>query len=188
MPKKSRKALDFETAFGYPFKKPIRLWYILWGLIPILGWFAIGGFTIRIVNNFIKGDFKEIPRMEFSDDLSLGAVMFIKALPAWIAITAASMILSLIPIIGFLSSLFISLFLVPILSINFIKHQTVESYFDFQILKKVFDNISEYSIALLKQIALGIIYIVLTIVLVGIPAGQFSRSIFIADFYGKYVK
>jgi hypothetical protein len=52
----------------------------------------------------------------------------------------------------------------------------------------VFDNLGDYVVALLKTIALRAIFLLLIIVLVGIPAGAFAQNIFIADFYRRYVK
>ncbi len=76
-----KEELDFKTAFGYPFRRATGLLNILWVLLPIIGWFALGGCGIRIVKHFIKGDFNELPLFNFSEDLSLGFFMFIKAIP-----------------------------------------------------------------------------------------------------------
>ena len=57
--------IDFKTAFYYPFNRPIGLLNILWVLLPIIGWFALFGYTIVIIKHFIKGDFKELPEFGF---------------------------------------------------------------------------------------------------------------------------
>ena len=55
------KKLDFGTAFKYPFNRAKRMWYILWLLVPIIGWFALGGYSIRLVKEFTKGKYKHLP-------------------------------------------------------------------------------------------------------------------------------
>ncbi len=88
--------------------------------------------------------------------------------------------------IGF--QLLISLFILPILTINFLKKETVGSYFEFNILKSVFDNLGDYVLVILKSILLGIIFLVMWVILVGIPAGSFTQNMFLADFYRRNVK
>ena len=39
-----------------------------------------------------------------------------------------------------------------------------------------------------KSIGLGLIFFLMMIILVGIPAGSFTKNIFLADFYGRRVK
>jgi hypothetical protein len=39
---------------------------------------------------------------------------------------------------------------------------------------------------MLKSLALQLIFLVMIIVLVGIPAGAFTKNIFIADFYRRH--
>jgi hypothetical protein len=183
-----KEALTFENAFHYPFNRAKGLLNILWFFIPIIGWFALGGYIIRIKQQFISGQFKELPIFNFSDHFKFGFFMFVKSLPFGIAYGIVYAILSLIPILGFLANLFIALFLVPILAMNFFKYETVESYFEFNKVKFVFDNFEDYIVALLKSIALGIIFLFMMLVLVGWPAGAFTKNIFIADFYGRKVK
>ena len=71
---------------------------------------------------------------------------------------------------------------------NFFKKETIESLFEFKKVNAVFDNFMEYIVVVLKSIALQIIFLIMIIVLVGIPAGSFTKNIFFADFYGKYCK
>ena len=180
--------LTFEAAFKYPFNRAKGMWNILWIFIPIIGWFALGGYTIRIKQQFISGQFKELPVFDFSDHFKFGFFMFIKSLPFAIAYGIVYMILSFIPFVGFLGNLFLAFFIAPILAMNFFKYETVESYFEFSKIKFVFDNFEDYIVALLKSIALGIIFLFMMLVLVGWPAGSFTKNIFIADFYGRRVK
>lgn len=191
MAKKAKKrvgAITFETAFKYPFKRPAGLLNILWVLLPIIGWFALIGYNIRIIKNFVKGNFEELPLFDFSEDLKLGFFMFLKLIPFVVIIAVINWVLGKIPFAGFLAILFISLFIIPVLIINFFVKETIESYFDFSKVKYVFDNLEDYVITVLKSIALGIIFLLMYIVLVGIPAGTFTKNIFFADFYRRYVE
>lgn len=72
--------------------------------------------------------------------------------------------------------------------VNFFRKQTLESFFEFQLLDIVRNNLGDYVMAVLKQYALVIIFAILSIVLVGIPAMFFTNSIFIANFYGRLVE
>lgn len=181
--------LDFKTAFNYPFNRPVGMLNILWFFLPILGWLALGGYTVRIVQEFTKGKYKQLPQLKFGSDMSLGFFMFLKSLP-FMAIYMAIMLVLAISHpwlrIGF--QLLISLFILPILTINFLKKETVGSYFEFNILKSVFDNLGDYVLVILKSILLGIIFLVMWVILVGIPAGSFTQNMFLADFYRRNVK
>jgi len=165
------------------------MWNILWILLPIIGWFALGGYGIRIVKEFTKGKFKRLPVLSFKSDFKLGFVMFIKSLPF---VIAYSIVLSLLDIsilwVEVPVRIFADLFILPILFIHFFNRETVKSLFEFKILKSIFTNIGDYIITLLKSILLGIIFLVMIIVLVGLPAGAFTQDMFLADFYRRRVK
>ncbi len=185
------KTLDFNTAFKYPFNRAVGMWNILWVLFPIIGWFALGGYGVRIVQEFSKGHFKQLPTMKFSDDLGLGFMMFLKAIPFVVAYLVVFTILGKILepewLMGLITTLF-GIFVLPILAMNFMNKETVESFFEFRILESVFSNLGDYIIAMLKSILLGIIFLLMWIVLVGLPAGSFTKNIFLADFYRRRVK
>jgi len=181
--------LDFKTAFKYPFNRARGMWNILWVLLPIIGWFALGGYSIRIVKEFSKGKFKKLPTFKFSSDLKLGFMMFLKSIPFIIVYNVILGILGVIdPRVRGLGEFLLCLFMVPILTINFFNKETVGSFFELEIISSVFNNLGDYIVALLKSILLGIIFLIMIIVLVGIPAGAFTQNIFLADFYGRRVK
>ncbi|MBI2136803.1 DUF4013 domain-containing protein [Candidatus Woesearchaeota archaeon] len=182
-------SLDFKTAFKYPFNRPIGMLNILWLLLPILGSFANYGYLVVIIRQFLNNDFKELPEFNFKDNLSLGFFMFLKTIPfilVFVVIQAISTMFN--PLIGILVILFISLFILPILYINFIKNGTVGSFFDFNAIVPVFNNFGEYLIVLLKTVGLAILFLLMVLILVGFPAMIFTQNIFYADFYRKYVK
>jgi hypothetical protein len=179
--------LNFSTAFKYPFKRPLGLWNILWVLVPIIGWLAVAGYIIRIIQGFIRGEFERLPEFTFSKNLELGFFMLIKSIPFGLVYAIVATILIKID-----SSLTFIIFLfqviaLPILTMNFIHKETVSSYFEFEIIMSVFNNIEDYVVVLFKSILLAIIFVVMSLILVGIPAMAFTYYIFVADFYRRRV-
>jgi hypothetical protein len=187
MAKKAK--LNFKTAFKYPFNRAKGMWNILWLLLPIIGWLVLGGYGIRIVQEFSKGKFKQLPILSFKSDLKLGFFMFLKSLPFVIVYVIILIILTVInPWLRGVIQVLLSIFVVPILIINFLNKETVSSLFEFKILKSVFTNLGDYVIAMLKSILLGLVFLLMIVILVGIPAGSFTKNIFMADFYRRNVK
>jgi|TARA_Y100000310_G_scaffold139848_1_gene139182 hypothetical protein len=117
-----------------------------------------------------------------------GFFMFLKALPFVLVYMLFLGILDTInPWLG-LIKIFTGLFVIPILAINFINKETVSSFFEFGIVKYVFTNLGDYIVAILKEILLQLIFFIMWIILVSLPAGSFTRNIFLADFYRRRVK
>ena len=171
------------------FKKPGRLLYGLLVLIPILGWFVLFGYLTRLINEFVKGRYEGLIKLNIIEDLKLGFVIFLKALPFFIVlITIQNAVSQVNETLGLLVSLLLSLFVSPILEINFYRKQTIKSFFEFGILHVVKDDFGDYTITILKQIALGIVFLILSLVLIGIPAFLFTQVIFISNFYGRVVE
>ena len=183
------ETISFSEAFKYPFKTPKRLLYALLLFVPIIGWLALFGYVVRLINEFIEGRYEGLIKLDFIEDLNLGFMVFLKSLPFYIIyfiITSATIYVN--ETFGNIVNLLLGFFVVPILAINFKRKQTVESYFEFNILKNVTDNLGDYIVAILKQWALFFVFLVLFLVLVGIPAVYFTSSIFIANFYGNFVE
>ncbi len=190
MPARKRKmpALTFDAAFKYPFNRAKGMWNFLLIFLPIIGWFALSGYNIRIVKEFSNGKFKKLPKLNFNKDLKLGFFMFLKSLPFLLVYIAVIFLISLIsPFLRILTIPF-ELIAIPILYVHFFNNETMESLFEFKILKPIFNHLGEYLVILLKSIALSLIFFVMWIVLVGFPAGMFTERIFIADFYRRYIK
>jgi hypothetical protein len=123
------------------------------------------------------------------EDLKLGFITFLKALPFYILY--AVIIFAAISInetLGNLVSLLLGFFVVRILVVNFFRKQTIESFFEFRLLDIVRDNLEDYIIAVLKQYALLIVFFILSFILIGIPALLFTNSIFVANLYGRLVE
>lgn len=183
------KQLEFETAFKYPFNRAKGMLNILWVLIPIFGWFALGGYGVRIVQEFTKGKFKKLPIFKFGDDMILGVLMFVKSIPFILVYMVILVIVDIIgPWTGGLTRFILEFFVVPILTINFLNKMTVSSFFELHIISSVFNNLGDYIIMALKSILLFIIFLFMSIILIGIPAMVFTQNIFIADFYRRHVK
>lgn len=183
------ETISFSEALKYPFKTPARLLYILLLIVPIIGWLALFGYIVRIVNEFIEGRYEGLIKLNFMEDLKLGFMVFLKALPFYIVyviILSAAMYIN--ETLGNIISLLLGFFVIPMLAVNFFRKQTIESFFEFDILNVVRDNLGEYVITMLKQYALVIIFMVLSIVLVGIPGMFFTNSIFVANMYGRIVE
>ncbi len=181
--------LDFSTAFKYSFNRPMGLLNVLWILLPIFGWFALAGYSIRLVQEFSKGKFQQLPLFSFVSDMKLGFMMFLKSIPFVIAYIILLMILAMLGT-GIMTTVMIlvSIFAIPMLTVNFFNKETVASLFEFGIINSVFSNLGDYIVVLLKSLLLAIIFMILSIVIVGIPASMFTRNIFLADFYRRNVK
>ena len=186
---KKSGVLTFNDAFKYPFNKAKRMWNILWLFLPIFGWFALGGYSIRIIQEFTKGKFENLPEMTFGSDMKLGFFMLLKAIPFMVAyVIIVSILIAISPALDAVFKILFALFMLPMLSINFMKKMTIESFFEFGVVSAVFDNLGDYVVAVLKSLALVLIFLVMIIVLVGIPASMFTKNIFLADFYRRRVK
>jgi hypothetical protein len=183
------ETISFSEAFKYPFKTPKRLLYALLLIVPIVGWFALFGYSVRLVNEFIEGRYEGLIKLDFMEDLKLGFMVFLKALPFYIVYVIILFAATYVSeAFGNLVSLLLGFFVIPMLAVNFFRKQTIESFFEFGVLNVVKENIGEYIITVLKQYALIIIFMVLSIVLVGIPAMFFTNSIFVANMYGRLVE
>ncbi len=180
--------LDFGKAFKYPFNRWKGLFNILWLIIPIVGWFAIVGYQVRLVKEWIDGQFKELPKFNFMKNLKLGFFMFLKSLPFAIALSILGWVFKKLGSFGTAIFTLLTLFLVPMLVINFYREETMASLWDFSKVQPVFDNLGDYIVALLKQLVLGLVFAFLSIIFIGIPANAFTANIFLADFYRQHVK
>jgi len=181
--------IDFGAAFKYPFNRAKGMLNILWVLLPIFGWFALGGYGVRIVQEFSKGQFKKLPIFKFGSDMKLGFFMFLKAIPFILAYMVVLAIVSFSDVwTGTVIRVFLELFALPILFINFMNKETIGSLFEFRIIKYVFTNLGDYLMTIIKSIFLMLVFIIMIIILVGIPAGAFTKNIFLADFYRRNVK
>lgn len=183
------ETISLSDAFKYPFKEPKRLLYALLVLIPIFGWIVLFGYTVRLINEFIEGRYEGLIKIEIIDDLKLGFSMFMKYLPLVIILLITNYAVNHTNLtLGLLIQLLLSLFVLPLLIANFMRKKTIGSCFEFGVLNVIKENPGDYIIAILKQYALTIIFLILSIILIGIPALLFTNTIFMANFYGRNIE
>ena len=180
--------VTLKEAFKYPFNRAKGMWNILWIFVPFIGFLILSGYTIRIVQEFSKGKFKQLPIFNFNKALELGFFMWLKSIPFSLVYFIVIFVLTLITPWFRVLNLLLSLFILPVLYVHFMNKETVTSLFEFKIVKPVFIHFGDYVLTLLKSMLVGLVFFIMIIVLVGLPAGAFTKSIFIADFYRRRVK
>lgn len=185
--------LEFSKGLKYPWGAPNGLWNIFWMLLPIFGWFALGGYGKKIINSIVRGNTKTLPEFGgFWDNFVTGIMLFLKMLPLMAILIAFNLFLGSIKDMGVLSWLLwvayisFSIFIMPWIGVNLMEKYTVASTFEFNTAAKtVFGNFVDYLIAMVKTIGYVIIYAVLIVVLIGIPCLVFGQKLFIANFYAN---
>jgi hypothetical protein len=178
--------LSLEQGLKYPWGKAKRLLNIFWILIPIIGYFAIIGYTKKIIHAVYKGDFTGLPEFgKFSVNMGEGFWIFLKMLPLTIIYVA----IGFIPVVGQLLSWLVALLVIPFMFVHLVIRGDFAATFDFKTWKiAVIDNFSSYIITVIYGFVYTIVYLFLSLILVGIPALVFGSSIFYVDFYKKFVK
>lgn len=174
---------NFVEGLKFPWKRPVALLNILWIFIPILGMFALMGYVRKIVLELSKGNKSELPKFgNFWDNLGVGFKLFVYFIPTLIVL----ILIDIIPVIGPIISLLISLSLLPWLIINlYIKNEFSAVWEIKEAFEAIKNNIMDYLIALLKTIGFVIIYGIASIILIGIPAYMFGSMYYLVDFYKK---
>ena len=176
---------DFGQHLGeglkYPWNKGSRLWNILWILIPILGWFAIVGYFKRIVKGLVNGQTTQLPAFgSFWENFKEGLMVSIFLIPTFVVL----FLIGFIPFVGGVVGILIEVFLLPWLIINLLVKGTFGSVWEIKsAYNEVFDNIKEYVIAYIKTLIYLLIYGLLSIIIIGIPALTFGNYFFLAEFY-----
>jgi hypothetical protein len=181
-----KQSLSIEHGLKYPWVKAERQWNILWILIPIFGWFALGGYTKKIIQEIVKGNVDGLPAFgKFWKNFTEGILLFLYMIP----LVLLMVIINLVPIIGIPLSYFAGLLVVPYMFVNLIVKETFISTFDFESWwNAVVGNFGEYLLVVVYSIAYAILYGLLSLVLVGLPGSILGRYIFYADFYRRYAK
>jgi hypothetical protein len=153
--KKESFGESLSKGLKYPWNKASRLWYILWVLVPIFGWFALGGYIKKIVKELVKGQRKELPKFgPFWENFVQGIIIFVFLIPTYIVL----MLVMAIPLVGEPLYYLIAIFILPWLIMNFFVKGTFSSLWE---LKKAFDivtsNAKEYVIAIIKTFIFAVI-------------------------------
>lgn len=184
---------EIGDAISYPFRRFGRLFYWLWMLLPIIGWFFFYGYLIRLIRGLVKGNIKEVPEFgDFGENFKLGFFYFLYTL----VISIILMIVLLIPVFGILVYIF-ALLIFPILIIQFVMENEIGKMFEkgFDIpkaTKMVFLNFGVYILLILKLILFGIIAFVASLpiitILITYPAYLYASQYILTDFYRTYSK
>jgi hypothetical protein len=100
--------VDIGKAIGFVFEDEEWVSKLLLGsaisLIPVFGWFAVGGYGMAVVRNVMAGESRPLPRWEdlgrfFMDGLMFGIAILIYTLPIWILVCPISVV-SVLPALG----------------------------------------------------------------------------------------
>lgn len=179
--------MSIKEGFKYPFNKLSRLFYFYWILLPIIGWFWLCGYMLKIIQNLVLGNKTELPEFgSYSENFKKGFFFFVYSL----VIGAVVMLLSIIPLVGQLLAIIFAL-ATPILTIQYSNKESFSDGFD---IKKaftlIFNNIVDYLVTYFKTIVVYAILLLLSIpiitLIVTIPAAQFFKFYFFAEFYTNY--
>ncbi len=158
----------------------------------IYGWFLFIGYRVRILAEYLDGKYKKLPTIAHGSDFTLGWKMFWKAFPALLILVAGAVVTGVFDRRpnDVLVALYVVvvLLVVPVLAMHFIRKRTVASCFEFNLVRTVCKNIGDYLLALLQDLALGLLFFAMCLILVGFPAGVYTKSIFLAEFYRTHVK
>lgn len=179
--------MSIEEGFKYPFRKFKRLFYFYWIILPIIGWFWFSGYMLKIIQELVKGNNKELPPFgSYLENFKKGFFFF----AYMILISLIIMIVGIIPIIGPILAIIFGL-ITPLLTIQYANK---ESFSDGLDIKKSLilasNNIIEYIVAFFKTIVVFVILVIISLpiitLIITIPAAQFFKFYFFADFYRSF--
>jgi len=179
--------VSFGDAFKYPFTNWKKLFYILWILVPIAGFFAYTGYVLKIYESAATKKKKELPEWgSFWENMKKGFIIFVIG----IIFGIICFIVNMIPLIGIFISWLISA-IKPLFFTNYAVKKEFEAAFDiklvFGLVKK---DIIGFFITWLKSVALTIIWLVITVItlfigsVVTLPAMAYS----VAFLWGSYYR
>ena len=172
-----------KAGLAYPWQKPVRLWYILWILVPIFGWFALYGYSKKIIQSLVKGEYM-LPQFGSPvDNFVIGLKLFVFLIPTVLVIS----LMEFIPYIGWLVALLLYIFIVPMLIVNLFVKETFGAAWELEkVFSMVFENLWDYIVTLVKTFVFTVVYIVMSLVLVGIPGLMFGMYYYYANFYQRH--
>jgi len=176
--------MSLEEGLKYPWVNGRKQWYALWILLPIIGWFALGGYVVRIVQAIVSGNKNGLPEwVGFWDNFKKGFRLFVLLLP----IIAIIMVFSFIPYVGSLLNFLASFLYLPYIVVHVIMKNNFKASWDVETWWRVViqENFKEYVLAWLRSLVYGIAYFLLSFILIGIPGSLFGKQIFFADFYRR---
>jgi len=179
-------------ALKYPFAKFGRLFYWLWVLIPIIGWLAFSGYTIRIVQSIISGKYKEVPKFgNFWSNCGIGVYAWILGFVLGGITVVFSFLQRPMGIVGSIMYIVVAIYVAlvgPIMVIQLAETESLSKALDVvRAHKIVFKNFRKYIIVVLQQLAVSIVLLIASIpiitLIVTIPAMGYSKQYLYARFY-----
>jgi hypothetical protein len=145
------------------------------------------GYIVLLVQEWVAGRFDALPEFQFGENLSRGFFMFLKSVPLYICAIGVSLIMSAAGDFGAVAYFVVAALTLPMLTMNLYVEESVRASFDIDVLAPVFTAFGDYLLVLLKALALAIVFLFMSLVLVGIPASYFTQHIFMADFYRRHI-
>lgn len=192
---------DLARMFRYPWEQWTRIFNFWWVLIPILGWFALMGYTKKIINELLAGNNKELPKFgSFGENMKTGFFFFVYTLVLGIVLGIVFMILGfvfgLIPFLGQIIMILIQLyagFMASLMVMDYVKKGNFAAGWDIAGVNKVIiNNIEEAVMTILKTLIVVIGYLLASVlivtIVVTIPAAVLSSYYLYAEFYNKFRK
>jgi hypothetical protein len=179
-------------ALKYPFARFKRLFYILWLLIPILGWLAFSGYVLRIIQDILKGKQRQVPQFgKFWPNFKLGFLALVVSL----VIAAVMMLVGLLQlvlgpwgtVIYYIVVIYVSL-VSPIMIVQLAETENLSKALNVvRAHKIVFGNFWPYIIMILKQIVVAIVFLLASIPIITLiftlPASSYAKQYLYARFY-----
>ncbi|MFC1723664.1 hypothetical protein ACFL0V_05985 [Nanoarchaeota archaeon] len=180
------KYISLSDGLRFPWGRPGRLWNILWLFVPIFGWLALIGYGVTIIKSIVKGDTKKLPAMEgFWEHNKIGFMYIIRLIPIYVIIY----LLGRIPFIGVVVSLCANLFFLPYLAMNVAMKEKLSASFEFMnVWNALTKDFVGYIVALLKGIVYALVYVLASIILIGIPCLMLGSQVFMANWFSKHWK
>jgi len=177
---------SFAAGMKYPWAVPARLLNILWVLIPVVGVFTLYGYIIKVITGMVQGQ-NSLPDFgDWGENTKEGFFLILRMIPFMIVFWIVSFVLMFIPVLGQLAFSLLCFLFVPWLVTNLIVKRKVSAAFDVQgAAKAVFGNFGGYIMALVRTVGFAIVYGLLSMIVIGIPALLFGQNYYLARFYGN---
>jgi hypothetical protein len=173
-----------KEVLKYPFSSWSRLFTVYIAIIPIIGWFFVYGYFMKILEAVSKGQNKMLPSLDdFWGTFRAGFMFFVFGLVLGIVMT----IIRIVPVIGLIGYLYLT-FLSPILVIQYITTRSFSKGLDFVEATKIMsNNIRKFLILWVKLIAVMLIWAVASLpiitIIITIPAMMYAGYYLYGDFY-----
>jgi len=181
-----------KSALKYPFAKFGRLFYWLWIFLPVIGWLALAGYGLRVIQAILKGNVKEVPKFgPFWGNCRFGLYAVVVGLAIGCATSVFAFLQMPMGIAGsviyYAVTIYIGL-ISPIMIIQLAETESISKAFDVvRAHKIVFKNFRKYIIVLLQQFVVSLVLLLASIPIITLvftlPAMNYSKQYLYARFY-----